>query len=230
MRVYDDEVELPRVSATKIKTFLICPKKYEFRYVLDKEEKPNIYAVLGLSVHKAIADFYVSGSNPRTRFIEHWDALIQDYQLRDDVYLFRRGLNIIDRYPHYHDKPIEVEKEYFLPYPPDNPLCLLHVVYDQIYEWGIRDLKTNMKKPKPLDLSYDMQFILYAHAFEVLFNKKPKVVWHHLETGEDINVAIYADYGYTQEIIRALLDQNVFYRRVGDHCTFCSYRKECLGG
>lgn len=229
MRVYDDKIGLPKVSATKIKTFLTCPKKYMYRYILEIDDPKNIYAVLGLSIHKTIAEYYTQGKEPRITFINTWDSFIEEYKLKNDTALFRRGLNIVDSYPHYDDYPSEVESEYFVPYPEQSPICVLHVIFDQVYPWGIRDLKTSKTKPSLFDIKHDLQFILYSHAFEYIYGKKPKVVWHHLETNEDLSVVIDVDSTYTKEIIDALLKQQDYYRRVGDHCRYCSYRKECLG-
>lgn len=229
MCIYDNKVELPKVSATRIKTFLTCPKKYWFKYVLGIDDEKNIYAVLGLSVHKAIAEYYIERKNPRLTYIETWDSLLSEYKLANNVNLFNRGLDMIDSYPHYEDVPLEIESEYFLPYPEHNPICILHVVFDQVYDWGIRDLKTTKFRPTSFEIRHDMQFILYAHAFEMIYGRKPKMVWHHLETAEDIPVFIDVDQYYAEEIIRELLRQQYYYRRVDDHCRYCSYRKECLG-
>lgn len=49
------------VSASQIKTYLMCPKKYQFRYVLGVEpEHVSANLVLGSAVHAAIAQYYLA--------------------------------------------------------------------------------------------------------------------------------------------------------------------------
>ena len=234
MRVYEnkvaaDETTLPKISASRLKRFLLCPRQFYYHYIEEREEKKNIFAVLGTAVHRAIAAFFLEKRQPQSVFFEEWTTMIRDYNLYDDKNLYRRGLDILDRYPHYDAPPIEVEREYALPYPPEDPICMLTVVFDQVYDWGVRDLKTNKNPPPQFELNNDLQFILYADAFSILFNKPPeRVVWHQLESGKDIEARVIGKREIAVDAIRGLLRNGYFYRKIGAHCTYCSFKEECL--
>ena len=47
------------VSVSQIKTFIMCPKKYEFRYALGVvPERGSVNLVFGKSIHEALAGYY----------------------------------------------------------------------------------------------------------------------------------------------------------------------------
>lgn len=229
MRVHEDEVGLPKISASRLKRFLLCPKQFYYHYVEEREDEKNIFAVLGTAVHRAIALYFTEGRQPQSVFFDEWAKMTEEYRLRDDKALYRRGLDMLDRYPHYASPPLEIESEHVLPYPPDNPICLLTVVFDQVYPWGIRDLKTSKNQPSQFDLDNDLQFILYADAFSILYNKPPeRVVWHQLENGRDVVANVFGKREIAVDAIKGLLNARYFHRRIGAHCSYCSFRKECL--
>jgi hypothetical protein len=86
-------------------------------------------------------------------------------------------------------------------------------------------------------LKYNVQFVLYAWAYRELYNKLPKVYWHHLRTGEKFLADIGED--EIQSIIAPIsglkaqlsyADQmEQYHRNVGFECDMCPYRGICLG-
>ena len=52
------------VSKSQIRTFLMCPQKYCYQYVLGKEwESKPVALAFGSAIHGAVADFYISLAN-----------------------------------------------------------------------------------------------------------------------------------------------------------------------
>lgn len=48
MRVYEnkvaaDETTLPKISASRLKRFLLCPRQFYYHYIEEREEKKNIF-------------------------------------------------------------------------------------------------------------------------------------------------------------------------------------------
>ena len=50
----DKETGLPLVSASRLKLYQQCAKLYTYKYTSEGIEKPNIYAIHGSALHKAI--------------------------------------------------------------------------------------------------------------------------------------------------------------------------------
>jgi len=62
----ENQDTLRRLSYTQVETYIQCPQKWYFRYILGwkpKELTPAL--VFGIAVHQAIADGLKSGSPPR---------------------------------------------------------------------------------------------------------------------------------------------------------------------
>ncbi len=71
-------------SVSQIKTFLMCPRKYEYRYVLGapaEHRSPNL--VLGSAVHEALAAYYVALKNGETLTADELTAVFTDTWDRD---------------------------------------------------------------------------------------------------------------------------------------------------
>lgn len=71
------------VSVSQVSTYMMCPKKYEYRYVLKAEPEHRASAlVLGIAVHAALANWYLAHADGRdpdkaeffSTFIERFDA------------------------------------------------------------------------------------------------------------------------------------------------------------
>jgi len=61
--LYDYRQEL-HVSKSQLRTFLMCPQKYCYQYVMGKEwERKSVALVLGSAIHNAVADYYLSLAN-----------------------------------------------------------------------------------------------------------------------------------------------------------------------
>ena len=66
-------------SVSQIKTFLMCPRRYEYRYVLGapaEHRSPNL--VLGSAVHEALAGYYIALKMSETTSVEQLVATFAD--------------------------------------------------------------------------------------------------------------------------------------------------------
>lgn len=68
-RLFDEGVGLFELNPSKLQCYLDCPRQYRFRYVERRPERRTFGpTALGLSVHKALRDFY--GLEPAERTVE----------------------------------------------------------------------------------------------------------------------------------------------------------------
>jgi RecB family exonuclease len=67
--------ERPWTSPTRLKTYLDCPKKYEFQNILKLPTLPSPHLDLGNNVHLALRDWMRLAPTGRT-----WDALLTAYR------------------------------------------------------------------------------------------------------------------------------------------------------
>ena len=87
------------VSVSQIRTFQICPRRYQFRYVLGATpEHVSSNLVLGSAVHSALAGYYLAlvngdpivGDELVQTFVDEWDgevATLPNLHLPDVVAL-----------------------------------------------------------------------------------------------------------------------------------------------
>lgn len=241
--------DLPRLSASKIKTFTACPRQYWYRYI-KRDESRHIAAAMGSAVHTSIDRTYRAWkedkpADPATFYTQGWYSELEKSGIPDDNKVYKEGLGIVQRYDWKRRTPEKGEVEFILPFPDrHSPMCEIHGYIDQIYDWGLVDLKTNKRKPDELVLNHDLQFIIYSWAYLQLYGEKPNhVFWYHLRTNEDIPVDAFsrAKVEYATRKIDALLeeqyqqandDENMFTwfdKNIGPACMWCSYKRQCLG-
>jgi CRISPR/Cas system-associated exonuclease Cas4 (RecB family) len=243
-------VELPTVSATRIKTFASCPRKYYYQYVKKLPSVRHPAATMGTAVHRAIDSVYKDPTaQPLNVYNGTWLEEFRQYpELLEHAQSSRLqmdGQKILGKYDFAARIPRETEVEFRLPYPdPIEPICLVHGFVDQIYADGtLVDLKTSRNKPIPAVLSFDPQFVLYAWAYLNMYGEVlTRGLWHHLRTSEDIEavgIQQKPNFEYVLRIVEDLLrtmdsvvegedDPTLFTQRIGDPCMFCSFRQPCL--
>lgn len=195
--------------------------------------------MLGRAVHKAI-ELGFQAQDPFDVFNQYW--LSESKTVTDNSNLgklYNEGIKMIDLYDFNQAPPIEMELGFNLPFPnAENPICNVVGYFDQVFASDkLVDMKTSVQRPKLNVLRFNVQFVIYAWAYEKLYGKLPKIYWHHLRTGElflaDIDAeqiksiepiirGLVAHTDYTQEIEH-------YHRNVGLECNFCSFAEICLG-
>lgn len=89
------------VSVSQIRAFQMCPKRYQFRYVLGAEpEHRSANLVLGSAVHAALAGYYgaiKAGKVPvDATAVEHYNDALTEGTTGDPPVLFDEGETELD--------------------------------------------------------------------------------------------------------------------------------------
>jgi CRISPR/Cas system-associated exonuclease Cas4 (RecB family) len=135
-------------------------------------------------------------------------------------------------------KPIELEKEFELPFPnKENPVCILRGVIDMILDGGIIiDHKSSKTKPTKKKLADNYQFTLYAWAYRELYGTLPeRVYWHHLRTQELLEADVLKDFdqkltSIVEDVKMIIVDRE--YQKVARNgfCNnVCHFKDKCWG-
>ena len=200
---------MPVYSHTQLETFRICPKKYEFRYIL-KPEVPEVATaetILGSTVHKTLSRLFQdiqmekipTLSEMEKSFDEFWKKewhsglrMSGDYDAED---YHRIGLKCLrDFYHHHHpfnqsrtlglDYKAAVSLDESGRYKMTGFIDRLAKSPDETYE--IHDYKTGKNLPTQADLENDQQLTLYNLLVRQLWPQVNKVrsVWHFLRFDE----------------------------------------------
>lgn len=227
-------------SASKVKTFHSCRRSYYYKYIEHLESKSGARAVLGRCVHKAI-ELGFQGEDPLQIFAHEWAEQSQEIEDRKGIgRIYDEGLKMLIQYNFEQTPPIEMEIGFELPFPDaEQPVCIMQGYIDQIFPGHIVvDLKTGLRRPLRGVLNNNPQFVIYNWAYEQLYGETPEIFWHHLRTGEMIQADVRGP-EKVKEIVDALLeimefrdfgdDIRAYHRNVGTECSYCPFRKPCLG-
>jgi len=220
------------LSASSIKDYISCNKKYYYRRFFSSKAEPNIYMEIGTIVHNAIEKYW----NDETLAMAY--ANEESKNIGIDSRKITNSLNSYFRYFRDFVSPSdELEKFFKLPYTDTH--------YDNVYILGKFDLvsrknsvfdwKTSQKPPKVI--YDDVQFILYDWAFKKVYGYAPANVYYaSLTTGKLIKYRenkAYTDVLFN-EVIPSMLDaiNNDDYPRTGmlnyfKQCHNCSFRSLC---
>lgn len=228
------------ISASKIKTFTECSRKYYYHYIDRIPEPVGGRALLGRCVHKAI-ELGFQGQDALSVYNEYWLRGASEVQDNSNLTkLYNEGLQMVDKYNFHQAPPIEMELGFNLPFPNEKePLCYVQGYIDQIFQHGvIVDLKTGLRRPKAGVLDNMPQFVLYGWAYSQLYGELPRhIYWEHLRTAERIEAHISLEavedvYDNAEELIERLQqtqDARKYTKNVGSSCDYCAYRGPCLG-
>lgn len=226
------------LSASKLKVFSSCNRKFYYEYVEKQETKKHPAACLGSAVHRTIERVYKENVDPAETFSTEFahELVVLDTDV-DTAKLEKAGLKMVTQYEYTKRVPNDMEVGFLLPFPNQaHPLCQIRGYIDQVYEdFGFVDLKTNTYKPLLGVLDHDPQFIIYNWAFSEIYGYAPtNTVWNHLRTKEDLyaNVSGTDKLDEVTRLVERILDNQltgVWDRSVGQTCSWCSFRRECLG-
>lgn len=226
----EEYTHLPIFSATRIALFLRCPLEYVARYVLTLPVPTNPYAVVGSAVHSTLQymwehDYQVH----EIPYVYHTyvATYAEEAQLVVPPSLYQDGLMQVSFFrKHAFPRPLYIEHEFLVPFPKEQPICLLHGFMDYVFDDGVVDIKTARQKPKSLQTS--TQFLVYYYAFSVLFQRPPSfVTWYHLRTNEHIPLTD-PDLRVLEQQVRALLDAHQRQQWASyTHCERCFSPEAC---
>lgn len=203
------EDKLPRISASKIKTWQVCKKKYFYTYIekpdaAEHKEERSIGGLLGTVLHKIIEKKY---KNP---LINHL-ALYQEqmlgtldewqtarYDINGEQWFsksMKEGREILENFNWAQFSPTDLELYFSVPFPTENPFCTLIGYIDMISDNNVIDHKSQKVIETADEMANNAQFILYRYVFHVLKGKYPDaVLWNDLRTRKLINTSVEENY------------------------------------
>jgi len=224
-----------KFSATMLKMFLQCPRKFEYRYLRKLPEEKNVWAVTGTSVHTAIQ----YGHDLKKDGAEYNEIVLPVIEKFDTTFceldgysygpqsnkLYKESQKMLREYA--FDRDPEIQEHYF---EIDIDGIIFVGYIDQLYPWGFVDLKTSRNKPNKVVLDNDPQFIIYSFAYRGFYGKDvDKAYWHHLRTGEDIEANVDTDHIYRlEELASHIQKQEFFPRSHSVLCNYCSFKDFCF--
>lgn len=239
------------ISASRIKTYRICARKYYYSYILDKNDRPeqdkNIGALLGTALHTAIERRYRNNEDPIMVFQRTMDETLTEWESKGHTILgeqwytksLKEGKKMLEAMNWDAFHPTELEFHFNFPFPTaENPIVMLNGYIDLIDPLGyVVDHKSQRKLPTQDQLNHDSQLLIYAWAYKQLYGILPaKVYWNDLRTSKLIEVDVLTDFDtklsqLTLDII-AMTNNLYFARKQLDSvCTReCSFYTLCYGG
>lgn len=181
----------PHISISQVKTYLRCPKQYEFSYVQKIKSKPSFALDFGSAVHKGIEHNYkqklVSGKDcdVNEMVTVYVDEIAERKKVARDTYTKKElkdsgydtdsrddeplGIGLLKQYHREVAptvKPIHVEQPFELKFiePELRPFYGIIDLIDD--EKKVRDAKTSASKFTQDEVDLDIQLTGYAYAYK----------------------------------------------------------------
>jgi RecB family exonuclease len=245
-----------KLSATRVKMYLTCPRQFRYKYV---EEIPGDLTgalAFGQVIHQVlrnIGQWSLSHGEPLNEsvalyeFSRLWEEIVyrESPRFKDDEemvsYSALAKLILIGFIEAHREKPLPI----LLEYPFEIPLkdegsgreYLIRGIIDRVdqVEDGlvIVDYKTGKRKPSQKQLSEDVQLTIYALAAQRLFKQQVKqVVYYHLRDQTTFPVLLEEERLQTLLLetlpqVACGIEERRFAPCSGYWCRFCDYRELC---
>lgn len=185
------------ISPTQITTYMACPLKYFFRYILKIEpEERSVFLAFGSAVHSSLAYFWNSVKDGKKISLEELQkAFLLDWEIQnttpvnyngdDPKELEQKGLELLKMYYETAQlpdaPPVAIEQGFKVPIV--NPISgevlpgvSLYGRMDLILPGTVVEHKTSSRKPDPAKIAEDVQLSCYALAYLMLYNELPETV------------------------------------------------------
>jgi CRISPR/Cas system-associated exonuclease Cas4 (RecB family) len=235
------------LSASAIKDFWSCPRRYYYRVYRSKEGIPSNHMVLGKIVHDAIELVEKNEINEKEIIdwaLGQWDLKVEEIgrywkSTKPPKNITRLLTNYLTKIRPRLTEPAEIELDF--------RLSLFDDVYfigkmDRVEERIVYDWKTSRNSPTRFELR-DVQFSLYALAYRQVFGTDLDAFYYgHLPSGRcypvDINPELLTDakllldktakmvYNMRKDSIQHEISYR-FNRLPGRLCDWCLYRGIC---
>jgi len=234
------------LSYSKIGTFLECPKKYYFQYILKLPTKPKYYYSFGETIHKVLEDMYNPSKSlnklPRLSELlllvdEYWigtgfwneeheeEAKSEAKELLRDFY----KKNIFDFKPAFSVE----EKIYF-------NICGINIAgkIDRIdklpgNEFEIIDYKTGDGiSTSNINFIDRLQLIIYSLGFKAKYSFRAKLTsWYFLKKNEKLTIELNEEdflkgEETIKEVSKRIIDSS-FERKENEFCQYCDFIEAC---
>jgi len=251
-----DDDSVIKLSATRVKTYLQCPRQYRFHYV---DEIPTMLTgalAFGQVIHQELHNLQMwrlTHGEPLsatvamydfTRLWEEIEAVEKPFFKTDTEFTEYEELAslILSGYVEAHRElppPILLEYPFEIPLHDDTTgrKYLLRGIIDRVDQADdgliIVDYKTSKRKPSPKQLSEDLQLTIYTFAANHLFEQNvTRIVYYHLRDQTELEVS------RSDEALKVLLSETLptvadniasehYEPKPGYYCRFCDYREIC---
>ena len=231
------------LSYTQISTYLTCPLKYKFSYILNIPTPPNHALSFGSCIHNTLRDFHIQlRFRPETTYDELIDIYTKNWQPlgfineQHRMEYFENGRKLLEDYYRKNMplkvKPLEIEKSFNIRI---NGIKFGGRIdrIDPLEDGGVEiiDYKTGGAKSQK-DVDKDAQVAFYAlGAIEALNLKPKKLTLYYVENGEKITTTrTEADLENKKKEIAETLEKirsGDFESTPGMHCNWCDYKEIC---
>jgi CRISPR/Cas system-associated exonuclease Cas4 (RecB family) len=242
---------IDHLSVSQVKTYLLCPLKYFYRYIAQLLAPPSSELTLGRSVHSALETNFRQKVTSQTdlplshvtdAFSDAWEQEVKETifddgekpgQIKDE------GIKILGV---YHPtvsptiQPKAVEQPFELSFA-NVPYTFKGKIDLEDVHGRIIDHKTTKRAPTPEQVKQDLQLTAYSMAHQVtqgrpeaslrldvaVRTKVPKIM--HLETHRTPtdHTRFLKLLGYVAKGIQS----GLFYPNPGFTCPSCPYRQQC---
>lgn len=236
-----------KLSYSKIKTYLDCPLKFYFLYILNLKEKPKGYLSFGKAIHITLSKFHKLPPYPS------FDKLIEIYKenwigegfidKETEEKEFNKGLLLLKKYYYKnifnYSEAYLVEKE--LSYNLKN--IVITGFIDRIDKFGdeyeIIEYKTgrstiDYNSIGLIDEGNLLQMSIYYLVFKSHFQKPPKKLSiYYLSLDKDEIITVKLNEKNLNDTVKIILNvyDNIskknFYKKENNFCKFCDFIKEC---
>ena len=223
-----------RLSASAIKDFLSCSKKYYYRRYFKSLAEPTSPLIRGTIVHATLEKYW----DNKKQALDYARKSCLDYNLTasdGDTVLANIG-RYFESFHWLLDKNDKVEQFFEFPYAKGVKLV---GKYDRItVANSLIDWKTSKEKPKELALSQDPQFILYEWVYKQMYGNRPSATYLASLTHQVIvpyRVNLIAETILIDEVIPSILEQiraklftpDGYFSYRQSPCWNCTYKEAC---
>ncbi len=236
-----------KLSFSKVRTYLECPLKYYFIYILKFKTKPRSYLSFGKTIHSTLSEFHKLPRYPSFNDLEK----IYEKKWINEGFLdkeeeekeFKKGLQILKKYYSKnifnYNKAYMVEKEVIYKIKD----ILITGFIDRIDkfndEYEIIEYKTGKNSLEYnsiglIDENNILQMSIYYLAFKYQFKKYPKnILIYYLSLDKDEKIYLNFNNNISKETIKTILNvnnnilNNNFYKKENEFCKYCDFIKEC---
>jgi RecB family exonuclease len=240
-----------RLSATRIKTYLTCPRQFRYIYVDKLPKTLTGPLALGRVLHETIRSLHLKSLETGdaldlafavAEFDHRWNLLLET-----DRPFFKEGEatnqklqalagDMLVRYVEANrgkPAPLVIEFPFELSVG-DHEIC---GIIDRIDEAAdgliLTDFKSGKAKPSARVLNADLQLTIYAFAIEQLFGEAPsRVIYYHLrDQTRLLTLRSHDDFqtlksGVLPHVTQAI-DACLFPPQYGYWCRFCDFQQRC---
>ena len=252
---YQQIKETLHVSYSQLRSFLICPMKYFYGYVLGLEwESVPSALVLGSATHRAIEEMYrvlvetgelITDAEMTQVFLEHLGIetaekkiIFRNGQTLESVTECGKGLIKVFRENVQPQQILKIEEPFMVPIPDcDYALAGVFDLIESDNETPVLvELKTSAKSWSDYTIKDDLQSALYTYAMQEMGYESGLVRFDILVKNQKPKLQQLHIAREKRDIDRALLilkgvidavEKEAFYRNPSWACLDCQFKKQC---